>query len=82
MGIEIWVEDDDCIRCVKIYADTTSPCGQKIDENIGAGLIEFVNALLSERAWGITVQSKMFNLLSIQEIFDDVENNLELCSAW
>jgi len=34
MWVEIWVEDDDGIRCVKVDTDAASPGGQKVDEDI------------------------------------------------
>lgn len=55
MWVEVRVEDDNGIRGVKVDADATSPRRQKVDEDIRARLIEFVNTLLPECAWGIAI---------------------------
>lgn len=55
MWIEVWVEDDDSIRGIKVDTNAASPCGQKVDKDTRVGLVEFINALLPERAWRITV---------------------------
>ena len=55
MWVEVRIEDDNGIRGVKVDADATSPRRQKIDEDIRVRLIKFVNTLLPECAWGITI---------------------------
>ena len=55
MWIEVWVEDDDSIRGIKVDTNAASPRGQKVDKDTRVGLVEFINALLPERAWRITV---------------------------
>lgn len=47
MGIEIWIEDDYGIRTPEIDPDTTSSCGEEVDEYIGIRTVEFVHALLA-----------------------------------
>lgn len=61
MRVEVRVEDDNGICGVEVDADTTSPRSQEVDEDIRAGFIEFVNALLPERARCITVLRGMFS---------------------
>jgi hypothetical protein len=55
MWVEVRVEDNNGICSVKVDANTASSRGQKVDENIRAGFIEFINALLTERARCVTI---------------------------
>ena len=55
MWVEVRVEDDNGICGVKVDANPTGPRRQKIDKDIRVRLIEFVDTLLPECAWGITI---------------------------
>lgn len=98
MWVEVRVKDDNGISGVKVDTNPTSPRSQKVDEDIRAGFIEFINALLPERARCIAIlgrtisdyrktmsvsshQSKVFNPLPIQEIFNYIKNKFELHSV-
>lgn len=55
MWVEVRVEDDNGVCSVKVDANTTSPRGQHVDEDVRVRFVEFVDALLAERAWRITI---------------------------
>ena len=59
MRIEVWVKDDNGICGVKVNANAASPCGQQVDEDIGPGLVKFIDAFLPERTRRITILSGM-----------------------
>ena len=48
MWIEVRVKDDNGIRGVEVDANTSSPRGQKVDEDFRARLIKFIDTLLTE----------------------------------
>lgn len=55
MRIEVRVEDYNSIRAPEVDADAPSTSGQKIDEDVGIGLVELVHAFLSIGLLGIAV---------------------------
>jgi hypothetical protein len=55
MGIEIRIEDDDCVCAPQVDSNPASSSGEKIDENIGSLTIELIHALLSLRLFRVSV---------------------------
>ena len=55
MWIEIGIEDDNGVCAPEIDTNTTSACGQHIDENVGARTIEFIHPFLAFGLLGRTI---------------------------
>lgn len=53
--VEVWVENDNGISSIQVDTDTAGSRGQEVDEGIRSRPIEFVDALLTEGTWCITI---------------------------
>lgn len=56
--VEVWVKNDNGISGIQVDTDTAGSRGQKVDEGIRSRFIEFVDTLLTERTWCVTILRK------------------------